>query len=424
MNRLSLLILLSIFLFSLYGLAQKEIYPDEFAKHIDIYKEGQEKGAKGDFAEAISLFNAAAHHPYLANSSERHLLSVIAEDANRKQISPRLARTIFWIKLTIVAKKGLEEALPSYGNLILGNPNYMPLYLFRGKVQEALSNYSLAMADFDKAVELSPDSFLPYFYRGHCLIFTRELDRALADLNRAIELAPDFSPSFTESIRALVLQDNYQKALEIHEEVAKTDSNYQYSSHVLDAYEMRGIARRKEKKFEEALADFNAIISLNDKSYRAYWNRGRIYKDMKSYQAAIEDYSLAITKAILSADSVQIFYQRGQAYYDMDQPLEAIKDYTRAIALKPDFGKAYYQRAEAYRKNRDFEISIVNFDKALSLDPKNFWIYYQKAHTFEEMGNFHNAIESYSKFIQNAPDKYFKHKTHAEKRIKQLTQTQ
>lgn len=60
----------------------------------------------------------------------------------------------------------------------------------------------------------------------------------------------------------------------------------------------RGMIYSKAKRFNEAIADYNRVISLDKKSSgnylsRAYLNRGDIYLAMKDLNQAKSDYSIA-----------------------------------------------------------------------------------------------------------------------------------
>ncbi|HEX2983684.1 MAG TPA: tetratricopeptide repeat protein, partial [Ignavibacteriales bacterium] len=54
------------------------------------------------------------------------------------------------------------------------------------------------------------------------------------------------------------------------------------------------------KKYDEALAEFEEIIQINPKYYRARYNAGLIYEAKKDYEKAIENYQAFADNAPLS----------------------------------------------------------------------------------------------------------------------------
>ncbi|MDR4011247.1 tetratricopeptide repeat protein, partial [Bacteroides sp.] len=61
-------------------------------------------------------------------------------------------------------------------------------YYNRGNVSSLLKDYRAALADYDKAIELSPDFAEAYFNRGLTHIFLGNNKQGIADLSKAGEL--------------------------------------------------------------------------------------------------------------------------------------------------------------------------------------------------------------------------------------------
>jgi tetratricopeptide (TPR) repeat protein len=70
---------------------------------------------------------------------------------------------------------------------------YKPLgeaYLQRGECQEALKRHKAALADFNKAIELSPKSAKLHFNRASTQANLKQLFAAILDLDTCIALDP------------------------------------------------------------------------------------------------------------------------------------------------------------------------------------------------------------------------------------------
>ena len=63
-------------------------------------------------------------------------------------------------------------------------------YLNRALIFMDNKRFDAAIADFNKAIEMSPRNARAYLGRGIALAYQRQFSMAIADLNRAIDLDP------------------------------------------------------------------------------------------------------------------------------------------------------------------------------------------------------------------------------------------
>ena len=72
----------------------------------------------------------------------------------------------------------------------------------------------MALADYDRAIELDPDLAQAYYNRGNTYAELQEHAAALADYDRATELDPDLAQAYYSKACAFALQVNTQAASE------------------------------------------------------------------------------------------------------------------------------------------------------------------------------------------------------------------
>lgn len=92
------------------------------------------------------------------------------------------------------------------------------------------------------------------------------------------------------------------------------------------------------------------------------------YFAQKRYQEAIPDFDEAIR---LNPNSAQAFYGRGNAYLATRQYVRAIQDFDRAISLAPKDSRAYSNRCAAHAMLGKLERAIADCDRALQLNPND-----------------------------------------------------
>jgi len=129
-----------------------------------------------------------------------------------------------------------------------------------------------SMADYNKAIELAPDSADVYYNRGDAYDEMGEYGKAIADYNKAIELDPN---------------------------------------HTL-AYYNRGCAYGEIGAYDKAIADYNKAIELNPNDALAYYNRGFAYREKGEVPKLVSDLEKCIslsTDPELTKDAQQALYE-------------------------------------------------------------------------------------------------------------------
>ena len=219
---------------------------------------------------------------------------------------------------------------------------------------------------WDHAMEVAGPSSIIHNNRGLAYFDLGNYTQAIPDFNRAIEIDPRFGEAYNNRGTAYGSLGNYtqaiadfNRAIEIHPRYGK-------------AYYNRGFAYGSLGKSTEAIADFNRAIEINPGYGEAYNNRGTAYGSLGNYTQAIADYSRAIE---INPGYGEAYNNRGVAYGSLGNYTHAIADFNRAIEINPRFGKAYYNRGAAYGSlgNREHAIDDIRTGARLGHEgAKNF----------------------------------------------------
>jgi tetratricopeptide (TPR) repeat protein len=101
------------------------------------------------------------------------------------------------------AEKGLQ---------LLSSPSNDSEFYARGVAHHKLASYDLAIADFDKSIQLNPDRQEAYFYRGKAFYDKGEYKRALPDFDKAIQLGPQDASAYQYRATIYLLMGDYNRA--------------------------------------------------------------------------------------------------------------------------------------------------------------------------------------------------------------------
>ena len=99
---------------------------------------------------------------------------------------------------------------------------------------------------------------------------------------------PAKSRQYTEEGSKLLLR--YSKFEEAEETLTKA---IQYDKHNFEAYYYRGCAKVNEKRYKDAISDFEKAVEIKPDYADAYFNLGRTYYLMNEEDKACEYYKLA-----------------------------------------------------------------------------------------------------------------------------------
>ena len=167
-------------------------------------------------------------------------------------------------------------------------------------------------------------------------------------------------------------------------------------------FSRRAWAFNRMKKHEEALADFNRAIELDEKDKWAIANRGETYRLMEKYEEALIDFNRAIELDEKYAWAIAV---RGLTYSLMGKYDEALADSTRAIELDEKDQWTIASRGETYRLMEKYEEALGDFNRAIELDNKTAWAIALRGETYRLMKKYEEALRDFSRAIE-LDDKY------------------
>ncbi len=196
----------------------------------------------------------------------------------------------------------------------------------RGLVYDGQGQFDLAIADYGRAIRLSPGDAAAYLNRADSLLQKGDVEAAIADYDEAIRLAPRLAVAFNNRGNAFALRGDPGRAIADYDQAIRLDPAY------AEAYINRGAARCDAGDAEAALHDYDEALRLNPGSVQAFNNRGNVYAELGRHARAIEDYDRAIT---LQPDFGYGYYNRGRALSALGRGDEAMADFLTQWLLAP-----------------------------------------------------------------------------------------
>jgi Flp pilus assembly protein TadD len=213
----------------------------------------------------------------------------------------------------------------------------------RAAALEWAERHGEAEADLTTALAIEPVEADVYYRRGMFYQRRKRHDSALADFTAGKRLQPA-NPSFSYGEgQAHASRRNYPQAITAYSEAIRLKHD------MMPAYVGRAGAYFHEKKYKEARADYDIVITDRE-------SKGRATKDMPAREVS------------------NAYLWRGQAHTHIGDYARAQEDFDRVLADQPKSSSALKWRGYARERVGDKEQALADYRAALALADQDRWL--------------------------------------------------
>jgi tetratricopeptide (TPR) repeat protein len=334
--------------------------PDFFDWRSGLFEFPQEKE---DVDQASSRYLEMEYDDFsnLTHSERFNLLrefqSLIDEDHQSTENKVEL-----WRKQGLIwsADDNPEAALASYDRALEIKPDSHEAWYGRGTALPKLERYEEAIASYDRALKIKPNSHEAWYGRGSALDALKRYEEAIASYDRALEIKPGSHEAWYNRGNILGSLERYEEAIVSYDRALEIKPD----KHA--AWNNRGTALDDLERYEEAIASYDRALEIKPDNHYAWYNRGYALGNLERYEEAIASYDRALE---IKPDDHKAWDNRGYALGNLERYEEAIASYDRALEIKPDFANAIYNKACCYALQAHIETAIAHLQQAIALDP-------------------------------------------------------
>jgi tetratricopeptide (TPR) repeat protein len=257
-------------------------------------------------------------------------------------------------------EQGLKPAHEQYADSLMSWA-----YNRRGEAYIDQQREDEALADFESAAQLNPNSWRAIHNRGVSYAGMGRIDEAIADFDRTIEINPRYANAFFN----------------------------------------RGELLFGRERVQEAMGDYQRAIELGPTDAAMHNSLGMAYSKLHQTGDALREFSKAVE---LDGTHAPALVNRGEAYVALGRYGDAAADFRAAIAADPNLPRAYQAAAwlmatcpDAHY--RDEKLAIEAANKALELDNQNYRNLETLAAAQASAGQYAEAKATQEKAIANVP---------------------
>lgn len=283
-----------------------------------------------------------------------------------------------------------EEVLAHDANRIANKPDEPIAYISRAIVYNKTGRYDLALADWDKVVELDPRPS-NFFARGNLKLYQMERPAdAILDFDLCILKGPRHAPYWNARGTAHARLRHSEQAIADYTQAITVDPKY------AAAVRERSLVHYRDFHDDLALADINEALWLQPEAARSYYLRGQYHLTAKRYADSVADLTVAVQK---EPENAAYWNLRANAYRQLHQEEPARTDFLKTLQLDPNLVDARknlsWQLATCEdARFRDGRLAVEHAQAACELTSwKDISCLKGLAAAYAECGDFERAIE-------------------------------
>ena len=385
-----------------------------YKRGVKLYDEGDIDGAFEAYEKALVLNPslAAAHNGRGAVLTARgQRVEAMKEFEMAIQLDPKLGKARNCQGVLLVRNGQTAEALAEFSLAIELDPGLSESYLNRGRLYLETGNADAAKIDFESALQRIPDSSREIGIKGNCFLELKRYDEAIAEYDRCRE-------------------KNYLPA---------------------EMLVMRGVAKKRAGRLDEADREFLLSISIDPKLAIAHANHAEILRSKAQMLEAIRAYDEAVRLqpenvefrcelaslllgerineiALLhfgAAESLapkngRVLAGKANCLDSMGQPMQAIVAFGRCIEEAYCLDWAYGKRASLYLKQNHLAEALADCEASLAIKDTNYWVHDTLANALSKLWRFDRAFTVCNQAIEAEPDQASHYVTRGKVHVRNL----
>lgn len=335
--------------------------------------------------------------------------------------------------LEAIQNNNLEDAVNYMNKEIAEHPDNGYAFAWVALVRNHNEEYGRALTAANTAVKKIPSKdkeYKAFAYSTRACVFLNLEDtiQAIKDYAQAITLTPEDDRLYNARAQVYYEQGKY--------DLADNDYRKMISLKEGDIMGYMGIGRNAnaQKRYEDAIKQFDYVNKLEPSYSSAYSFRAESYIGLKKYNEAIDDVITALgidqdDKAFYElqtlADSafaqtvaklkVQKLkepkesswpYDLGIVYEKTDRYAKAIQYYKESLTIESNKETAN-RISNCYDEIGDYDKALEYCDQAIALDSTQTNYLYFKANILDNAGRSEEAIKIMDSYIEQNPEEYF-----------------
>lgn len=325
----------------------------------------------------------------------------------------------------LVQQGRLDEARTRMLDELQRNPSNVDGYNLLGIIDSDGQDYPDALAAFQKALQLAPNSTKTHNNLGNVYIAQKMMDLAEKEFRTVLHLDPENQdgnynlgvlliakgspaaaipyfervhpanlPTRFNLIRACLQSKRTAQALRMAAEVSAQNKNE------VQVHFSLGVLLASEKQYKPAQFELETADALQPGTFEILYNLGEDLLHNREYSKA----ELELTRALkLKPDSAETLFLLAEAYRNESRPLDALDLLVRAHKLAPDNVDIVFLMAQIGISQHYYEDAIPLLESGLQIAPQRSDLRAALGESYYMSGKVDKAIEEFKRLTEAEP---------------------
>jgi tetratricopeptide (TPR) repeat protein len=281
-----------------------------------------------------------------------------------------------------------------FNDSIALNPNDPKLFYRRGLLFSQDTDFTNAINDFSKAIQLDGHNLKYRFAKIDILIQIARVNEAKNELLGITKIDSDNEEALTKLAKLNYYNRNYDEALRETDRLIKINpKNY-------EPYFIRATIQKISGDTQKAIIDFKQSVLLNPDLYEGYMQLG-LLSGKKNPAAAEQFFNDAIKT---DSQNVNPWIAKASLYEQLNENEKAKKVYQSLIARSVFNAVAFIQLGKIYLNEDSAQKAFESFNYAVRVSSSNYHAFYFRGVASEMMGEKKQAADDYAAALNLKPD--------------------
>ncbi len=215
-----------------------------------------------------------------------------------------------------------------------------------------LGQYSEAIENYNKAIEINKSNYQALSNRGIALGELSQYEEAVISFEQALKIKPEEYDTWVNQGISLIHLDRYEEAAYKFSHAIDIDRNQHY------AWTYLGSALEKLGQHDKAISHFDKAIEIEPKHDQSWTNRGIALVALGRFEEAIDSFDEALK---INPNDNEVLYNQGVTLTILRRYKEAIINYDAALDIKPDDDRVWYNRGIALSYLGRYEEAFLSY---------------------------------------------------------------
>ena len=211
-------------------------------------------------------------------------------------------------------------------------------------------------------------------------------------ITSSVQAYEHFCLGYIENEKA---RHNYEVTISLFKKAIRADAKF------WEAYYNLGIIYFNNRDYNNALKQFDIIISSLPNFEKPYFGRGLIYLRKEQYAKAEADF-VKVTK--FNPNDYKPYYYLGIINIQQKKFSEAKKNLDQSIELNPDYANNYFELGNIYFTQNNYRPAIPQYKKALEINSDNKDAHQRLGESYYRVQTYYSAYSEFKKILAIQPN--------------------